>query len=133
MCWHLRPVRLGHNIHTPPRVNLNTSFTRCIKIFGYNNKANNSSLCSRCYSKIRTTIIKAQFEPVQTHYLFVGSTLRYIHCSNCYQSMTVTRSLHNCGSCNNEHLELLTEIAEEGESLDDYEDPIVIHITGQYY
>jgi len=62
---------------------VNSHFIYCNKLIAHRGITDNSCLCCNCYEKIRTLLIKTQFESVESHFLTIGLEYLPKTCINC--------------------------------------------------
>jgi len=108
-------------------------FTSCNHLVSYRGISDSMCLCCDCYNKIRTSLIRAQFKIVKSHFITIGLDYLMKYCANCENQVVYQRPLKQCNSCINKLSQFKFNLEEKARTFEDYETPIVLLIKGRYY
>lgn len=133
MCWHRQRITIPGQKASLPSLNAyhHLRFAYCAKVLGYLKVDNTTILCQSCYWQSLSTRRKILYFPLFYH--FVSDGLRYptVFCEYCSNSVLTLRALRECNDCTLEHLQFITIVEEAGEDINNYEDPIIITVSGE--
>lgn len=130
MHWYRPKVQPGLTT-TTQYSKVNSQFTYCNKLIGHRGIADSSCLCCRCYERIRTPLIRAQFESVETHFISIGLEYLPKTCIHCEIQIVKQQPISRCVQCTNKLLEF--KFHSEEFTLEDQRDSEILLIRGRYF
>lgn len=132
MLWYRSKVQPGLTT-TNTYCNVNSHFLYCNQLTAHREIADNSCLCCNCYEKIRTPLIRAQFETIESHFLTIGLNYLPKYCISCETPIVKQQSLKNCIPCNNKLAKFQFDLEELALTVEDCKDSEILLIRGRYY
>lgn len=143
MCWHRQRITIPENAVSSPSLTAqhHLRFAYCVKFLGYIRKDNDVIICRHCYNNRhhynKTLILfrvmrKLIYVPAHSHFVLDGLRQPKVSCQRCSDPIFTLRPLHECNDCTREHLRFLTAEEERGIDINNYRDPLTLHISGNY-
>ncbi|EFN67050.1 hypothetical protein EAG_02775 [Camponotus floridanus] len=128
MLWHRRPIQPRPDAASLRRVQQAANAKYDDTQIGALNLDDETNLCTKCYSRLRTTIIIQKYRYMQKHFFVNGHTVTNEYCSSCGAIVTKISPVDECVSCITVGREFLDALSAEALSLDDYDYPLVLDI-----
>lgn len=128
MLWHKQPFRPQPHSTDLHLVYQNFLFAHCVHVKGYICLLDKSDLCSECYSRIRTSIIRQQYRPLNRHFFINSHVMRDYFCSACSVPVIKARSIDECTACVIKATKLIHALESTSTHVDNIKYPLILNV-----
>lgn len=132
MCWHhprrtINPAYRSSADYSPSTQRL--YFNCCVKASGFCHQESDKTICRTCYIHLPSQYTRSTYQYFFVHNLLYCIEIPPLNCHICKRILSAFRTVLHCTECYDTHELFSTIIAEQGRTIEDYGDPLLIPIV----
>lgn len=132
MCWPrprrtINPAYKSSADYLPSTQRLH--FNWCVKASGFRNQESGKIICRFCYSRLPSQYAQSTYYYFFVHNLLYSTESPPLFCRICTCTLSTFQPVLYCAACYETHEVFNTIIAEQGRSIEDFENPFLIPIN----